>query len=118
MSDDYSDETATFGDRIAVAREAAGLSLAQLAHSLGVRERTLRGWEEDRAEPRADRLRTLAGLMGVSLTWLLSGTGAGPSAGGGEAAELVAEIRAARADITAASDRLDRLERRLREAIA
>ena len=118
MSDDYSDETATFGDRMVAAREASGLSVRELAHSLGVRERTLRGWEEDRAEPRADRLRVLSGLVGVSLSWLLTGEGPGPSGASGEASDLVAELRAARAEIAAASDRLDRLERRLREAMA
>ncbi|MEZ5913851.1 MAG: helix-turn-helix transcriptional regulator, partial [Paracoccaceae bacterium] len=32
----YSEEAATFGDRLAAAREAAGLSQAELAQRLGV----------------------------------------------------------------------------------
>ena len=74
---DFTDETATFGDRLALAREAAGLDLAQLAHRLGVRPETLRNWEEDRAEPRANRLQMLAGMLDVSLVWLISGQGPG-----------------------------------------
>lgn len=118
MSTDYSNESATFGDRVVAAREAAGLGQKELAHSLGVGLRTLRGWEEDRAEPRADRLRVLAGMVGVSLSWLLTGEGAGPSGMKGETADLVGELRAARGEIAAASERLERLERRLREAMS
>ena len=118
MTEDYRDDAATMGDRIAAAREAAGLDVTDLAHRLGVRERTLKGWEEDRAEPSAHRLRHLSGMVGVSLSWILSGEGPGPSGASGDAADLIAELRAARTEIAAASDRLDRLERRLREALA
>ena len=117
MTEDYRDGAATMGDRIAAAREAAGLGPRDLAHRLGVRERTLKGWEEDRSEPSAHRLRHLSGIVGVTLAWILSGEGPGPSGTSGEAAELVAEMRAARAEIEAAAARLDRLERRLREAL-
>ena len=56
---DFTDETATLGDRPTLAREAAGLDLAQLAHRLGVRPQTLRNWEQDRAEPRPTGCRCL-----------------------------------------------------------
>jgi len=75
MTDWYGAETATFGDRLAGAREAAGLSQEELATRLGVRLETLIGWEEDAADPRANRLQMLAGMLNVSLMWLLTGEG-------------------------------------------
>lgn len=76
----YSEEAATLGDRLAAAREAAGLSQNQLATRLGVRLKTLSGWENDSAEPRANRLQMLAGMLGVSIMWLLTGRGDGVEA--------------------------------------
>ena len=114
----YSPEMATFGDRIAGAREAIGLSQRDLAHRIGVRTETLRGWEEDRTEPRANRLQMLAGLLNVSMRWLLTGVGQGvspPGAGNGAYLHIVAEVRDLRADMARTSDRLARLERRLVE---
>ena len=118
MSDAYSygEDAATFGDRIVAAREAAGLEREDLAERLGVRLETLAGWEEDRNEPRADRARILAGLTGVSLSWLLTGDGDAPSDAAPETEAVIAELRRARDDLAAASARLDRLEARLREA--
>ncbi len=115
----YSSETATFGDRIAGAREAVGLSQRDLAHRLGVRTETLRGWEEDRTEPRSNRLQMLAGILNVSIRWLLTGEGAGvapPADGAGaEFRNMVTELRDLRADMARAAERLSRLERRLVE---
>jgi transcriptional regulator with XRE-family HTH domain len=116
---DYSDAAATFGDRLALAREAAGLSQVQLAHKLGVRVQTLRNWEDDRSEPRANRLQMLAGMLGVSLVWLMSGSGhppvpaAAPRAAVGIAACL-GEIRALGDEQARLAERLGRVERRLR----
>ena len=114
----YAEEAATFGDRLVAAREGAGLSQSDLAQRLGVRLDTLRRWEEDRNEPRADRARVLAGLTGVSLLWLLTGEGAGPSGTSAEASDLLAEMRALRAEIEGSAARLERLEMRLREALS
>ena len=115
----YSPEMATFGDRLAGAREALGLSQRDLAGRLGVRAETLRGWEEDRTEPRANRLQMLAGLLNVSIRWLLTGEGEGVAApvSGNSAGyrQLVSDVRDLRADMARASDRLSRLERRLLE---
>ena len=120
MSDDidwYSSDMATFGDRIAGAREALGMSQRDLAHRLGVRPETLKGWEEDRSEPRSNRLQILAGILNVSIRWLLTGEGEGvgaPAVGSkAEFRSLVTEMRGLRDDMARASDRLIRLERRL-----
>ena len=68
----------TIGGRLSRARDAAGLSLNDLASQAGVRKETVAQWERDRSEPRANKLVTLAGLLGVSPTWLMTGTGEGP----------------------------------------
>ena len=47
----YSDDVATFGDRLEAARAAAGLSQDGLAQKLGVRDSTVRAWESDKMEP-------------------------------------------------------------------
>lgn len=68
----------TLGERICRARDAAGLSTAQLARRLGVKSSTLQGWESDRSEPRSNKLVLLAGVLNVSPTWLLVGRGSSP----------------------------------------
>lgn len=66
----------TTGNRIDTARNHIGLTLNQLARRIGVKPRTLENWEYDRSEPRADKLLKLAGVLQVSLIWLLTGEGA------------------------------------------
>lgn len=61
------------GARIRVAREAAQLTLPELARRLGVEVKSLKAWESGKREPRANRLRTLSGVLGASLVWLLEG---------------------------------------------
>ena len=63
----------SMGDRIAVARSAKGLSISQLARRMGIATKTLRNWETDRAEPRANKLQMLAGILNVPVVWLLAG---------------------------------------------
>ena len=71
-------KTETLGKRIDRARDGAGLSSAQLARRMGVKTATLSNWETDKSEPRANKLVTLAGMLNVSLTWLVTGKGNGP----------------------------------------
>ncbi|GIL02561.1 MAG: transcriptional regulator [Alphaproteobacteria bacterium] len=75
---DEAGDNDTLGGRLWRAREAVGLSEAALAKALGIRPETLRAWESDRSEPRANRLVTIAGLLNVSPTWLLHGVGGAP----------------------------------------
>lgn len=115
----YSNETATFGDRLADARQAVGLSQEDLANRLGVKLKTLRAWENDISEPRANRLQMVAGLLNVSLRWLLTGQGDGLTAPGAddlpkEATAILSDMRQLQADIVRCSDRLGRLEKQLR----
>ncbi len=75
---DEEPEQDTIGGRLSRAREAAGLTTAQLAQRIGVKTSTVRAWENDQSEPRANRLNTLAGILGVSLSWLVYGAGIAP----------------------------------------
>lgn len=119
----FSEETATFGDRLAAARDAAGLSQKQLAQHLGVKLSTVRGWEDDLSEPRANKLSMMAGILGVSLSWILTGQGEGlasPDTADTVPSDLRAiliEMRAVRAQIIAGTDRIALLEKRLKEML-
>ena len=119
----FSDDTATFGDRLAAAREASGLTQASLANKLGVKPITMESWENDLKEPRANRLQMLSGILGVSMSWLLTGAGEGPEAPdeatdlSDDVIELLAEMRALRSQILNSSEKLGRLEKRLRTAL-
>jgi len=119
----YSDETATFGDRLAGAREAAGMSQKDLAKRLGVKLGTLSNWEDDLNEPRANKLQMLSGLLNVSLRWLLTGQGDGPAGPEDEmpldadVSGILTEIRRVRTEIDGLGDQLAVLEKRLRTAL-
>ena len=117
----YSDDAATFGDRITAAREAQGLDQEQLARRLGVKLKTIRNWENDAAEPRANKLQMLAGLLNVSIRWLLTGEGDGlpdPDAAPetADVAALRAELREIGALLHRAAERVAVIEKKLRDA--
>lgn len=61
------------GPRLKVARENAEITQEELAGRVGVLVRSVKAWESDKAVPRANRLQMLAGILGVSLGWLLEG---------------------------------------------
>jgi len=116
----YSAESSTFGDRLAGAREAAGMSQTDLAKRLGVKVKTVGSWENDLLEPRANRLQMLAGLLNVSIMWLLTGKGDGvdppedAQALPPDVVALLAEIRQIKGEFARNAERLGRLEKRLR----
>lgn len=123
----FSEAIATFGDRLVAAREAAGLSPGELARRLGVRARTLAQWEADAAEPRANRVQMLAGMLNVSLMWLLTGAGDGitpPAEGTGadrharQLIALIGDLGRARAEAAALAGRVGRIETQLRATLA
>lgn len=120
----YGEDVATFGDRLQAAREYAGLSLPEFAKRLGVKKATALAWEEDLAEPRANKLSMMAGLLNVSIVWLLSGEGEdvkSPYDDDGMVDEgvsaLLTEIRDLRTQLSLAGDRLGKLEKRLRKQL-
>jgi transcriptional regulator with XRE-family HTH domain len=127
MSDETTDwfgpEAATFGDRVAAAREAADMTQAQLARRLGVKKTTLMGWEQDLSEPRANKLSMVSGLLNVSMSWLLTGEGEGLAEPGeldveiGDFAGVLQELRALRNEMRSNAERAARLEKKLRTLI-
>ncbi|WP_226627269.1 helix-turn-helix domain-containing protein [Alloyangia pacifica] len=123
-NDWYGPDAATFGDRLAAARETAGMEQDALAKRLGVQLKTLQGWENDLSEPRANRLQMLAGLLNVPMVWLITGEGDGISAPNEDAQEIspdldetLLELRALRGEMRAAGERLGRLEKKLRKML-
>ncbi|MDA9989360.1 helix-turn-helix domain-containing protein [Paracoccaceae bacterium] len=119
----YGPDAATFGDRISAAREASGLNQTQLAKSLGVKLATLKGWEQDLSEPRANKLSMLAGLLNVSVMWLLNGEGEGVDDPNTKLVvekglnDMLLEMRELRTVLKGSSDRLGMLEKRFREQL-
>jgi len=116
----FAGDVATFGDRLAGAREAAGLTQAQLAKRLGVRLTTVEAWEADAAEPRANRVQMLAGMLNVSIRWLLTGEGDGldaptpPGALPPEVRAALEDLAALRARMLALAGEMGQMEKRLR----
>ncbi|WP_171098236.1 helix-turn-helix domain-containing protein [Ruegeria sp. HKCCD7255] len=122
-TDWFGPEAATFGDRVAGAREAAGMTQVQLARRLGVKKATIVNWEDDLSEPRANKLSMMAGMLNVSIRWLLTGEGEGTESPleeeplDTELAPLLAEIRAIRGEMRASSEKLARVEKALRRTL-
>jgi HTH-type transcriptional regulator, cell division transcriptional repressor len=123
-TDWYSNAAATYGDRITWAREASGLSSPDLARRLGVRLTTVEAWENDRAEPRANRLQMMAGMLNVSLRWLLTGEGDGLEAPPGDGVThpdqraLLGDLARLRDQTHTMNRQIDQIEHRLRQLIA
>lgn len=121
---DYTEEAATFGDRLAFARENQGLSQAQLAKRLGLKVDTVKNWEADRSEPRANKLQMLAAFLNVSMVWLMTGEGEGApvvetqAEVSGPVGEAILEIRALKLLQMQTADRLSRLEKALKTVAA
>ncbi len=119
-TDWYSGDNATFGDRLTAARDAQGLSQAELARKLGVKLKTIQGWENDTSEPRANKLQMVAGLLNVSIRWLLTGEGEGVSepatseeiAAGAQ--DILRDLQQMRTQMTQLATRMGKAEKRLR----
>lgn len=104
----------TLGGRISLARETIGLSAEEAAERLGVLPASWSAWECDRDVPRANRLTMMAGILGVSPSWLLTGRGSGPmEAPETDQAALRQELRQASVDVEALNRRLRTIASRL-----
>jgi len=115
----FSDESATFGDRLAGARDAVGLTQDEFARRLGIKLKTIEAWENDLSEPRANRLQMMAGLLNVSIRWLLTGEGVGPEEPGEtevtqDINDLLLDLRKVRVQHQQLGEALGKLEKRLR----
>ena len=118
----YAEDAATFGDRLAAARDVRGITQKTLAHRLGVALKTVEGWENDLREPRANKLQMLAGLLNVSIPWLLTGEGLGidqeDEIGPADVSEILTEMRLLRTEMQRSSEKLAVLEKRLKKAVS
>lgn len=115
----YDADVATFGDRLAAGRESTGMSQESFAKRLGVKTSTIRKWEDDVAEPRANRLSMMSGILGVSMSWLITGVGDGVDnpdidSQDQDLQSLLAELRVLRADLKAQAEHVGRIEKQLR----
>ena len=116
----YGPDKATFGDRLVAAREKSNLSQQDLAKRLGVKSSTIKSWENDNSEPRANRLSMLAGLLNVSITWLISAEGSGVDAPKkmdetpDDLHEPLKELTALRLNLLKNIDRINNIEKKLR----
>ena len=115
----FSENVATFGERLGAAREAKGLSVAGLAEKIGVAVDIIPTWENDTDAPRANQIQMLAGMLNVSIIWLISGEDNGTShiadtyerpTGINDA---LGEISLLKATLTGALEKLEALEERL-----
>ena len=119
----YGPETATFGDRLSAAIEKSGMTQRLVAKRLGIKVSTLKSWEQDISEPRANRLSMLAGLLGVSIMWLLHGEGDGVEHSDNETQvtpeinDLLFEVRALQTGLLSSADKLAKLEKQLRSKL-
>lgn len=75
INSEHVDEKHTLGGRIAMLREEAGYTTAELSRIIGVREMTFTNWEQDRSEPRINKLVALSGILGVSPAFLMAELG-------------------------------------------
>ena len=116
----YGPDKATFGDRLVAAREKSNLSQQDLEKRLGVKSSTIKSWEHDNSEPRANRLSMLAGLLNVSITWLISAEGSGVEAPKkidempDDLHEPLKELTALRLNLLKNVDRINNIEKKLR----
>lgn len=100
---------------MALARDAQGLSAAQLARRIGVKSETLHAWEAGRSGPRPNVLLRIAGLLNVSPTWLLTGSGDRPAepAAETEIVQIRATVERLRDTLSGVVAELEQLEERL-----
>ncbi len=64
---------AMLGTRIAEARRLKAYTIKEAARRMSVTEKTFKNWEGGKSKPRANKMQMLAGVLGVSLLWLLNG---------------------------------------------
>ena len=112
----------TFGGRLQAARNAKGLSIARLGEKLGVEAAKVEIWESDADTPRSNRIQMLAGLLNVSIIWLITGESNGTThiaethARATIINDTLGEIAQLKTTLLDAHAKLESLEQRLQEA--
>jgi transcriptional regulator with XRE-family HTH domain len=82
---------------------------------LGVKSETVKAWERDEHAPRGNRLMLLAGILNVSVNWLLTGAdeGAPLATGSLEEREVRGLVETLRQQLMEAGRTLDKLTQRV-----
>ena len=113
--------TTTIGNRLQAARKAKGLSEAALSEKLGVPLDAIEAWEADEREPRSNRIQMLAGLLNISIMWLITGDSNGTDhieqthARPEGINDALGEIAQLKETLSAALEKLENLETRLQQ---
>ena len=120
----YCEEYATFGDRLCAAREYADISQTGLASRLGVKTKTIKAWEDDSSEPRANKLVMVSALLNVSMVWLMSGLGNGVEPPqekvkflDSEVSNILLEFQNLRYEALSLQNRINKLEKTVRQRL-
>lgn len=112
-ADSSLDDERHIGARLAEARSAAGLSRRAIADRIGVKESTIAKWEAGDTSPRGHRVSKLAGILGVSISWILMGRGVEPTGGVSDIDQIRVELDAVRARLDDVVNELAVLDHRL-----
>ncbi|PLS23379.1 hypothetical protein C0U40_04430 [Amylibacter cionae] len=122
LAETFEATSASFGGRLQAAREAKGLTVQGLSEKLGVQPETIEQWESDEDSPRSNRISMLAGLLNVSIIWLITGESNGTSNIEDSYDRPVAindalgEIAQLKETLAGALEKLEQLETRLQDA--
>ncbi|MDU8941869.1 helix-turn-helix domain-containing protein [Ovoidimarina sediminis] len=105
-------------ERLCLARQRQDYSRADLSNLIGVTEGTITRWEQGRSAPRSNRMAILAGALGVSMRWLLSGQGdmsqpADPANTKPDRDDLLRELTGIAREVDLSLQALSRIETRL-----
>ena len=100
----FDPDVTTFGDRVAGRARTRGHDTGRPGQAARREAQDAARWEDDQSEPRANKLSMMAGLLNVSLLWLLSGEGDGPDSPdlgdlSPDISEMLTEIRDIRAQM-------------------
>ncbi len=120
--DHFATTAPTIGGRLQAARNAKGLTVARLGEKLGVEAAKIETWESDVEAPRANRLSMLAGMLNVSIIWLITGESNGTTniAEAHDRPTIIndtlGEIAQLKTTLLDAHAKLESLEQRLQEA--
>ncbi len=118
----FETDATTFGGRLQAARNAKGLTVARLGEKMGVETATVEVWESDESTPRPHRITILAGMLNVSIIWLITGESNGTTHIAESHArptiinDTLGEIAQLKATLLDAHAKLESLEQRLQEA--
>ncbi|MGA9278197.1 helix-turn-helix domain-containing protein [Ilumatobacter sp.] len=107
------DDERHIGARLAEARSAAGFTQREIADRIGVKESTIAKWETGDTSPRGHRVSKLAGVLGVSISWILMGRGVEPNGGGSDIERIRADLDSVRARLDDVVNELAVLDQRL-----